>query len=85
MIRDPSHTQEKGIIDSLEAILDRKDYPERVTKLGDDSDPYLAQTTPEERIEMMWPLAVQAWAFKGEDVSESRLQRHVVRVIRRKS
>lgn len=42
----------------------------------------LRDTTPEERLEMMWPLAVDAWAFKGEPVGESRLLRHVVRVVR---
>ncbi|CAM2067075.1 hypothetical protein SCOR_16980 [Sulfidibacter corallicola] len=64
--------------------MDRSELPVRVLRLGgDEPDPYLKRTTPAERLEMMWPLTVEAWAFKGEDVSESRLQRHVVRVIRR--
>jgi hypothetical protein len=55
----------------------------RVRHLHDpDHDPELAAMTPEERIELMWRLAVDAWAFKGEPVGESRLPRHVVRVIR---
>lgn len=36
-----------------------------------------------ERIGMMWRLARDAWAFKGEaERAESRLQRHAVRVRR---
>jgi hypothetical protein len=42
----------------------------------------LRNTTPEERLKMMWQLALDAWAMKGEKV-EPRLPRHVVRVIRR--
>lgn len=33
-------------------------------------------------IQMMWPLACEAWAMKGEPVDESRLLRHVVRIQR---
>jgi len=33
---------------------------------------------------MMWLLAVQAWAKKGIDVSNARMQRHIVRIIRGK-
>jgi transcriptional regulator with XRE-family HTH domain len=33
-------------------------------------------------VAMMWQLAVDAWAFTGENVGESRLQRDVVRVLR---
>jgi hypothetical protein len=42
----------------------------------------LRDTTAEERLKMMWQLAVDAWAMKGEKV-EPRLPRHIVRVIRR--
>jgi hypothetical protein len=41
----------------------------------------LKNTTAEERLKMMWQLALDAWAMKGEKV-ERRLPRHVVRVIR---
>jgi hypothetical protein len=43
----------------------------------------LAGSTVEERLNMMWQLALDAWAFKGELVVEPRLPRHVVRLIRR--
>ncbi len=45
----------------------------------------VAQLTPEQRLDMMWQLALDAWAVKGDTRNaESRLQRHVVRVYRRK-
>lgn len=56
----------------------------RIQKLSDqgkESD--LTRTTPVERLEMMWQLALDAWAFKGESVAEPRLPRHIVRVLRR--
>ena len=45
----------------------------------------LSQTTAAERIQMMWQLTLDAWAFKGEPVAELRLPRHIVRVLRRES
>ena len=42
----------------------------------------LSRTTPAERLQMMWQLALDAWAFKGEPVAELRLPRHIVRVLR---
>lgn len=56
----------------------------RVTRREDQGrEPDLRQTTPAERIGMMWQLALDAWAFMGDPVREPRLPRHVVRVIRR--
>jgi hypothetical protein len=41
---------------------------------------------PAELLEMMWQLAVDAWAFMGEEnIAQSRLQRNVTNLIRRKS
>jgi hypothetical protein len=45
----------------------------------------LKNTTPQERWAMMWQLALDAWAFKGEPLAESRLQRHIIRVYQRES
>lgn len=57
----------------------------RVTKLRDQGrERDLSDTTPVDRLGMMWQLAVTAWAFKGEPVVSSRLQRQVVRTIRGK-
>jgi hypothetical protein len=63
--------------------------PERVLKVrkrklsdqGKETD--LDYTTPVERLGMMWQLALDAWAFKGESIAESRLPRHIVRLLRR--
>ena len=43
----------------------------------------LSGTTPAERVQMMWQLTLDAWAFKGEPLAELRLPRHIVRVLRR--
>jgi len=45
----------------------------------------LSKTTAAERLQMMWQLALDAWAFKGEPVAELRLPRHIVRVLRREN
>ncbi len=56
----------------------------RKTSLKEETDD-LKNTTPAERWAMMWQLALDAWAFRGEPLAESKLQRHVIRVYRRKS
>ncbi len=56
----------------------------RKTSLTEETDD-LKNTTPQERWAMMWQLALDAWAFKGEPLAESELQRHTIRVYRRKS
>ncbi len=44
----------------------------------------VADLTVEQRLDMMWQLALDAWAFTGATRdAEPRLQRHVVRVYRR--
>lgn len=43
----------------------RASWPIRVRRLGADDTPELHDTTPEQRIEMMWELVVQAWAVAG--------------------
>jgi hypothetical protein len=64
---------------------DRSSWPTRLGRLSEEGDDVDALAlTPAERIEMMWPLAVNAWAFIGEDVSGSQFQRHVVRIERRR-
>ena len=58
----------------------------RISKLQDQDRPEdLQSTTPVQRLDMMWQLAIDAWAFKGESVAELRLPRHIVRVLRRES
>lgn len=56
----------------------------RISRLADqDKTDDLFATTPAQRIQMMWQLALDAWSFKGEPIAELRLPRHIVRVLRR--
>ena len=43
---------------------------------------YVKNLTPQERLGMMWDLALDSRAFKGEAVSESGLQRHSIGIVR---
>jgi hypothetical protein len=55
----------------------------RIFKLQDqDKHDDTRSTTPAQRLEMMWQLALDAWAVKGERIPEQSLQRNVVWVIR---
>jgi len=54
------------------------------TSLKDETDD-LKNTTAAERWAMMWQLALDAWAFKGELIAEPKLQRNIVRVYRQES
>jgi len=45
-------------------------------------DAGVPDATPVERMMMVWPLTLSAWAFKEPNVVQPRLQRHVVRIIR---
>lgn len=56
----------------------------RILRQPDDGDRRdVADFEPAERLRIMWQLARDAWAFKGEpENAESRLQRHVVRIHR---
>ncbi len=53
----------------------------RLKDQGNETD--LRSTTAADRLAMIWPLTLEAWAFKGERVAKSRLQRHVVHLDRR--
>ncbi len=61
-----------------------KNIQVRKTSLKEDTDD-LKNTTPAQRWAMMWQLALDAWAFKGEPIAEPRLQRNIVRVYRQES
>ena len=51
-------------------------------RLGEESSPPTAATSAE-RLMMVWPLTIEAWAMQGEGIAQSRLPRHVVHVERR--
>jgi hypothetical protein len=62
----------------------RRHYLVRKTSLrGQETDHQdLLQTTAGERLGMMWQLALDAWAFTGQPLAESRLSRPIIRVLR---
>jgi hypothetical protein len=56
---------------------------ERKSTLSDQGkEDDLRNTTIEQRWNMMWQLAVDAWAMKGINVAEQEFQRHVERLER---
>jgi hypothetical protein len=64
-------------------MTDRSDWQCRKSTLAEQGhEEDLANMTADERVSMMWRLALDAWAMKGEPVVEPRLQRDVVRIIR---
>jgi hypothetical protein len=66
-----------------ETMTDANRQIERLSKLSDQGgDDDLRHTTIEQRWNMMWPLAVSAWAMKGENVAEQEFQRDVERLER---
>ena len=61
----------------------RAGWPVRVFRLGEEpSDDLSELTTAEERLAMMWPLAVDAWTASGRRLPEYPRHRMPGRVIR---
>lgn len=61
----------------------RGSWPIRAYKLGEEPDDDLsAMTTATERIEMMWPLAVDAWTSSGVPIPDYPRHETPIRVIR---
>lgn len=54
----------------------------RTTLSEQGRDSGVPNETPAERLMMVWPLTLAAWAFKEPDVVQPRLQRYVVRTVR---
>jgi hypothetical protein len=53
--------------------IDRKTWPVHVYRLGEEPpDDLRASTTPEERLAMMWPLAVEAFSLSGKPMPDYR-------------
>jgi len=63
-----------------------RDVPDRISCLADQGqEDDMRNFTPGERIAMIWPLTVSAWAMRGKNIAGERLQRHVDCVRRRSS
>lgn len=61
----------------------RAGWPVSVCRLGEEpSDDLSDSTTPEERLAMMWPLAVDAWTSAGRALPEYTREEMPVRVVR---
>lgn len=61
----------------------RRSWPVRVYRLGHEpGDDLTASTTPEERLAMMWPLALDAWATAGRPLPTYTRDEMPVRVLR---
>jgi len=57
----------------------------RKHRLGEEpSDDLSDATTPEQRLEMMWPLALEAWALTGKPLPDYQRSAAPVRRFRRK-
>ena len=62
----------------------RASTPIRVFRLGEEpGDDLSDRTTPEERIAMMWPLAVDAWTSAGRRLPRYSRDRMPGRIVRR--
>ena len=45
--------------------MDRAQLPVRICRLGEEpDDDFVARLTPAERIALVWPITLQAWAFQ---------------------
>jgi hypothetical protein len=64
----------------------RRSWPLRRYRLGEEpGDDLSATTTPEQRLAMMWELALQAWKLSGRDLprySRAAMPGKVVRPVR---
>lgn len=70
--------------DDVEAKhTDRSRWPIRVSRLRDDASDVL-ETTPEQRLAMMWELVTQAWAIAGRAIPDYDRAHTPVRKVHRR-
>lgn len=61
----------------------RRSWMVRLCRLGEgSSDDLSAFTTPEERLKMMWPLAIEAWRLSGGSLPTYERGQAPVRLLR---
>jgi len=64
--------------------MDRSTLSVRKTRTGEASAQKTALVLDaSQAVAMVWPITVDAWTMTGNFNAESRLQRHVVRIVRR--
>ena len=64
----------------------RREWPIRKYRLGEEpSDDLSESTTPAQRLEMMWPLALEAWSLTGKPLPDYARDEAPVRRFRRKA
>jgi hypothetical protein len=69
--------------DAAERAKGRRDWPLLAYPLGHEpGDDLSATTTAEERLAMMWPLAIEAWTLSGRPFPEYARDAMPVRVLR---
>lgn len=62
----------------------RRAWPVRKFRLGEEpSEDLSATTSAKERLEMMWPLAVDAWALAGRKIPDYPREETPARLLRR--
>jgi hypothetical protein len=63
----------------------RRSWPVKKYRLGSEpSDDLSDSTTPEQRLEMMWPLALEAWSLTGNPLPDYARRHAPVHRFRRK-
>ena len=82
MMSTPTHSTSNGQ-DSPSERTARAAAVEWIGRRGDREPDGYASMTAAERIELVWPITVTAWAFSGKPCDESRLRRDVENLGRR--
>ena len=68
--------------EAAERAEKRRNWPVRIYDLDHEPDENLAATTtPEERLAMMWPLALEAWSLIGQPIPEYSRSEMPIRVV----
>ena len=75
---------EAGIMVAMDKTGQRANLATRVIRAGERTPAKMSEivSTPESRMEAVWDLTLMCLAWRGEPVSELRLQRSVVRIQR---
>lgn len=74
-----------GMTSTSDRAAARNNWPVRKHRLGEEpSDDLRDSTTAEERLQMMWQLAVDAWSLTGRPIPDYKRNETPVRKLRRK-